>query len=180
MEANSLELCESDKRDSNFPTIRRQRSALAKRDNLQSAGWQKSFCQQKNTFKSEMCSLCPTLSLYFLFRYPGASVSSLSVVAHTWNYRRIIRFFPSSADPCRQTILSAFFSYFIFVFRCGDDGGGSVGHINKFVEMRFVGGRWHIRSRLCHRQMMMVHGCQGWSVFLFITKRNFMCEIQHC
>lgn len=62
-------------------------------------------------------------------------------------------------------------------------------NINKFVEMRFVGGIWHIRSRLWHRQMMMVRGCPSpWPVLCvcffcfvfvfpyFITSHHLMCQ----
>lgn len=104
-----------------------------------------------------MCALCPIL-FFVAFHVPCYSHPH----SHTWNNRRIIRFFPSSADPFwANDSISTFFT--IFLIWCGD----GVENINKFVQIRFVGGRWHIRSRLYHRQMVMLDGSNGLCVLLF-------------
>lgn len=141
----------------------------------------------KNWFKREGKKIRPRAKcvLYVRFSVFSSFIFRVSRPTHTHTHgicRRIIRFFPSSAEPFQQTILSALFrssfdalSHFIFFGRCVCVWGSDGMHINKFVKTRFVGGRWHIRSRLCHRQMMMLHElpCSNvpWSmrVFFFIS-----------
>lgn len=158
MEANSLEQCakatNATRMWQRFPGI-----AEHKVDNLQSAGCRLTRIslrkthgkRERRTSKSEMCSLCPS-SFFFFFGFLWVCISSTHITHRIMDdssktNNSIFPFVSRSVSANDSISTFSFFFYFNVFPSYGYGGCGDEEHINKFVEIRFVCGRWHIRSR---------------------------------